>query len=72
MLKVALAGIPLTPIERITGAIFYSATEPDRATNGSVWLVQGDEPVFRLEQKRLTTGLYHLINERSKWADKYD
>lgn len=63
--KLMLSGIPLTPVERIAGAVFYSATESDPETNGSTWLIQSDEQVCRLEPEILTTGVYALVNKLS-------
>ncbi|KAI0032013.1 hypothetical protein K488DRAFT_78742 [Vararia minispora EC-137] len=66
--KLALAGIPLTPVPRIAGAIFCAATEPDPTTSGCAWVLPDDGPVFRLAREELTTGVYALINARAQRA----
>jgi len=69
-IKIALAGIPLAPLERIAGAIFYSATDPDPTTHGSTLLLLDDGPVLRLEKEKLTRGVYKMMDERAKWVEK--
>lgn len=63
-----MAGIPLTPVERVAGAMFYAATDPDMETSGSAWLLPDDGYVFQLEKERLTTGVYKMINDRTQFA----
>jgi NAD(P)-dependent dehydrogenase (short-subunit alcohol dehydrogenase family) len=62
--RVLLAGIPLTPIERVAGAIVYAATDPDMGTSGCTWLLPDDGYVFRLEREELKEGVYRMINAR--------
>ncbi|KAI0042899.1 hypothetical protein FA95DRAFT_1609818 [Auriscalpium vulgare] len=62
--KLALAGIPLTPVDHIAAAIFYAATDPDPKTNGLPWVLPDEGPVFRLDRERLTLGVYGLLNQR--------
>ena len=68
IVKVFLAGIPLTPIERVAGAIVYAATDPDMETSGCTWLLPDDGYVFRLEREQLKEGVYRLIDARTKAA----
>jgi len=63
--KLFLAGIPLTPVPRIAGAIFYSATDPDTATNGCAWLLPDDGPVFLVPREEFKLGVYKMIDERA-------
>lgn len=69
--KLALAGIPLTPIPRIAGAILRSATDPNPESSGCPWMLPDEGPVFRLERENLTTGVYELINARAARAKGY-
>lgn len=62
--KVFLAGIPLTPVSRIAGAIIYVATSPDPATNGSAWLLPDDGPVFMVPKEEFKLGVYKMIDDR--------
>ena len=71
IMKVALAGIPLTPIARIAGAVFYSALDTDASSDGAPWLLPDDGPVFLLPKEKLTTGVYDLINARAQRAKGY-
>lgn len=64
-MKLFLAGIPLTPVPRIAGAIFYSATDPDTATNGCAWLLPDDGPVFLVPREEFKLGVYKMIDERA-------
>jgi len=64
--KVFLAGLPLTPVERVAGAIFYAATDPDPETNGSAWLLPDDGPVYRVDREEFKEGVYKMIDERAK------
>jgi NAD(P)-dependent dehydrogenase (short-subunit alcohol dehydrogenase family) len=68
IVKVFLAGIPLTPIERVAGAIVYAATDPDMEMSGCTWLLPDDGYVFRLEREQLREGVYRLIDARTKAA----
>jgi len=63
-LKVLLAGIPLTPVPRIAGAIFRAATDPDLTTSGCPWVLPDDGPVIRVEKEALRTGVYEMLNDR--------
>ncbi|EIN12897.1 NAD(P)-binding protein [Punctularia strigosozonata HHB-11173 SS5] len=63
-LKVILAGIPMTPVERIANAIVYSATDPSPLTNGCPWLLPDDGPLLLLEQEVLREGVYDMLNKR--------
>jgi NAD(P)-dependent dehydrogenase (short-subunit alcohol dehydrogenase family) len=69
--KVLVAGIPLTPVERIAGAIFYAATDPEPGTSGSAWMLLDDGPVFRLDREELKEGVYGIINQRIKRLFRY-
>jgi len=64
--KVFLAGIPLTPIERVAGAIFYAASDPDMGTSGCPWVLPDNGYVFRLEKEQLKEGVYKMLDERVK------
>ncbi|KAF8971278.1 hypothetical protein BDZ97DRAFT_1724500 [Flammula alnicola] len=63
--KLFLAGIPLTPVPRVAGAIFYAATDPDMATNGSAYLLLDDGPVFLVPKEEFKEGVYKMIDDRS-------
>jgi len=60
-LKVMLAGIPLTPVPRIAGAIFRAATDPDFRTSGRSWVLLDDGPVIRVEKP---AGVYEVLYNR--------
>lgn len=68
--KVALSGLPMAPVERIASTIFYSATDTDPQSNGSVWLLLDDGPALRLEPEILKEGVYRVMNDRAKFADQ--
>lgn len=63
--KLFLAGIPMVPIERIAGAIFYAATNPDWATSGASYLLPDDGPVFFVPKEDFKFGVYKMIDERT-------
>ncbi|KAF9452759.1 NAD(P)-binding protein [Macrolepiota fuliginosa MF-IS2] len=63
--KVVLAGIPLTPVPRVAGAIFYAATDPDPETSGCAWLLLDDGPVFRVKPDQFKQGVYQMIDDRA-------
>ncbi len=67
-LKLLLAGIPLTPIPRIAGAVFRAATDPDMSTSGCPWVLLDDGPVIRVEKEALRVGVYELLNGRLRRA----
>src|ERR1700761_2697325 len=70
-LKLMLAGIPLTPVPRIAGAIFRAATDPDLKTSGCPWVLPDDGPVIRVEKEALRTGVYEMLSNRIRRATKY-
>ncbi|TDL26316.1 NAD-binding protein [Rickenella mellea] len=65
-LKAVMAGIPLTPVPRIAGAIFLAATDKEPDTNGAVYSLPDDREVFQIPNVQLNEGVYTLINNRSK------
>src|ERR1700761_5336906 len=67
-LKLLLAGIPLTPVPRIAGAIFRAATDPDLKTSGCPWVLPDDGPVIRVEKEALRTGVYLMLANRIRRA----
>ncbi|KAF8160684.1 hypothetical protein B0H34DRAFT_697678 [Crassisporium funariophilum] len=64
-LKIALAGLPLTPVSRVAGAIFFAATDRDDASNGSAWLLLDDGPVFMVPKEEFKLGVYKMIDDRA-------
>src|SRR5258708_663257 len=62
--RLLLAGIPLTPVPRIAGAVFRAATDPDASTSGCPWVLPDDGPVIRVDKQALRAGVYELLNER--------
>jgi hypothetical protein len=64
--KIALAGIPMTPLPRIAGTVICAATDPDMSTNGAAWTLLDHGPVLRLEQEKLKEGVYGLMDARNK------
>ena len=62
--KLAMAGIPLTPVSRVAGAYFYAATNPDWSTNGSAWLLLDNGPLFMLPKEEFKMGVYKMIDDR--------
>ena len=66
--KLLLAGIPLTPVPRIAGAIFRAATDPDVATSGCPWVLPDDGPVIRVEKEALRAGVYEMLGRRIQRA----
>ncbi len=69
--KLLLAGIPLTPVTRIVGAIFYSATDPDPDSNGSAWLLLDDGPVVQVSKENFKLGVYKVLDERINSMQKW-
>ncbi|PPR01718.1 hypothetical protein CVT24_001594 [Panaeolus cyanescens] len=66
--KLALAGIPLTPVSRVAGAIFLAATDTDPKTNGAAWLLLDDGPVFIVPKEEFKQGVYGMIDARANAA----
>ncbi|TFY83368.1 hypothetical protein EWM64_g653 [Hericium alpestre] len=59
-----VAGVPLTPVSRVAGAVFCSATDPDPSTSGCPWLLLDERPVLRVNRDDLRLGLYDLLKDR--------
>lgn len=68
--KVVLAGIPLTPVPRIAGAIFHAASNPDPETNGCAWLLLDNGPLFRVKPDEFKQGVYGMIDDRANGSLK--
>lgn len=66
--KLVLAGIPLTPVSRVAGAIFFAATDVDPKTNGAAWLLLDDGPVFMVPKEEFKQGVYGMIDARANSA----
>jgi len=66
MNRIAIAGIPLTPIERVAGTIVFSSTDPDIASTGAVWLLPDGGTLLRLEKEIVKGGVYDIIAERNR------
>ena len=66
MNRIAIAGIPMLPIERVAGTIIFSSTDPDIASTGAVWLLPDDGPLLRLEREIIKGGVYDIIAERNR------
>jgi hypothetical protein len=62
--KLLLAGMPMTPVPRIAGAVFRAATDPDVATSGCPWVLPDDGPVIRVEKEALRAGVYEMLDTR--------
>jgi hypothetical protein len=64
--KVLTAGMQMAPIERVAGAIFRAATDPDPATSGCPWALPDDGPVLLLKKETLHEGVYEMLNNRTR------
>jgi len=62
--KLITAGMPTTPVERVAGAIFRAATDPDPTTSGCPWVLPDDGPVLLLKKETLHEGVYDMLNNR--------
>ncbi|PVF96568.1 NAD(P)-binding protein [Serendipita vermifera] len=62
--KVILAGIPLTPIERVAGAIVNAATDPDWETSGATYSLPDQGEVLRIDRHELNLGSYKTLTAR--------
>ncbi|KAF8197910.1 hypothetical protein BJ912DRAFT_845800 [Pholiota molesta] len=63
--KLLLAGIPLTPVSRVAGAIFFAASDADMNTSGSAFLLLDDGPVFMVPKEEFKEGVYKMIDNRA-------
>ncbi|KAE9398097.1 NAD(P)-binding protein [Gymnopus androsaceus JB14] len=65
-IRVQLAGLPLTPVPRIAGTIFYAASNPDPASSGaSFWVPDGGASTFMIPREEFKPGVYDLIDRKS-------
>jgi hypothetical protein len=63
-LRSLVVGMPLTPVERVAGAIFRAATDPEPAMSGCAWMLPDDGPVLLLKKETLREGVYEVLNNR--------
>lgn len=66
--KLMLAGMPMTPVPRVAGAIFRAATDPDFSTSGCPFVLPDDGPVIRVEKEALRAGVYKMLDDRVRRA----
>lgn len=64
VVKLFLAGIPLVPVHRVAGAIFYVATSPDKETNGCAFMLPDDGTVFMVPREDFKMGVYEMLDRR--------
>jgi len=64
-MKILVAGVPITPVARVAGAIVYASTSPDPATSGCAYMLPDNGPVFKLPRDEFKLGVYKVIDERS-------
>jgi len=62
--KVLIAGLPKTPASRVAGAMFLAATDDDPDSNGAAYTLPDDGEVVRVDNMRLTEGVYKLLDAR--------
>jgi len=65
IVKIGLAGVPLTPVPRIAGAIINAAADPDPATSGSGYVLPDNGPVFKVPREEFKLGVYKLLDDRA-------
>jgi len=68
--KVALAGLPMVPLDRIAKTIFISATDPDMSTSGSAYVMLDDGLAMRLEPEMIRAGVYKVMESRAAFVEK--
>ncbi|TRM70193.1 hypothetical protein BD626DRAFT_476594 [Schizophyllum amplum] len=64
LVKVFLAGVPLTPVSRVASTILYTASEPSEDTNGCAWALLDDGPVVRVDEGEFKLGIYGVLDAR--------
>jgi len=62
--RLFLAGVPWAPYDRVIGALFVAATNTDPSTNGCVYAIPDDGPVFFIPSALLDEDVYALLNSR--------
>ncbi|KAJ3982193.1 hypothetical protein F5890DRAFT_1556128 [Lentinula detonsa] len=73
IVRLQLAGIPLAPVPRIAGVIFYAASHPDPTCSGAAfWIPDGGAPTFIIPREEFKPGVYEYIDSKSNAASKYD
>ncbi len=54
----------LSPIARVAGSIFHSATNSEKETNGRAWLIRDDGPLYMVPREDLNEGVFRTYNKR--------
>lgn len=62
--KVLLAGVPMTPVERVAGAIVNAATDPDWESSGATYALPDQGEVLRISRHELNIASYKTLNDR--------
>jgi hypothetical protein len=63
--RIFLAGLPMTPVNRVASTTLYAATHPDLETTGSVFALMDDGPVLLLENEVIKGGAYDILSARA-------
>ncbi|SJK97070.1 uncharacterized protein ARMOST_00320 [Armillaria ostoyae] len=62
--EVSTKDLSLSPIARVSGSIFHSATNPEKETNGRAWLIPDDGPLYMVPREDLNEGVFRTYNKR--------
>ncbi|KIM22325.1 hypothetical protein M408DRAFT_332959 [Serendipita vermifera MAFF 305830] len=68
--RVMLAGLPMTPLSRVAGAVVHAATDPDWETSGASYALPDDGSIIRIDRKELAVGIYKILHERLNSVSK--
>ncbi|KAJ3915714.1 hypothetical protein F5877DRAFT_81589 [Lentinula edodes] len=72
VIRLQLAGIPLTPVPRIARTILYAATQSDPACSGAAfWVPDGGALVFMVSREEFKPGVYDDIDRSSNATSVY-
>ncbi|KAE9391427.1 NAD(P)-binding protein [Gymnopus androsaceus JB14] len=70
-MKLALAGIPFTPVARIAGAVVYAVSHPDPATSGCGYVLPDNGPVIKVSREEFKPGVLKKLDDGANPLLKY-
>ena len=68
--KIVMAGIPMSPLERVVGALILAVTDV-KESNGSAYTVPDDREVYKIEHMEINEGVYKQLGDRIKTLQRF-
>jgi len=65
LVRLVFAGVPFTPVPRISATILYVASNPDERASGSAYLLLDNGPAYEVPREEFKVGVYEKLDEKA-------